>query len=69
MARFRNKTDAAVEVYLNGHARGGAMGTVQPDGILEVDDEVAKAHVWPETTWSDASVAKRETDDSGKATK
>jgi hypothetical protein len=61
MAKYRNVSPAAVEVYCNAHPRGGPMGIVEPDGILEVDDEVARAHSWPESIWSEVNAPKKET--------
>ena len=51
MAQVRNITDRTVDVHLNGHPRGGAMGRVEPDGLLDVPDEVFLAHDWPEDDW------------------
>ena len=45
MASIRSKADCDLTVSaLNGRL-------VQPDELVELDDEVYQAHVWPEDTW------------------
>lgn len=58
MAKYRNITDQTLNVVCNGHPRGGSYGDVEPDQVLEVPDDVAAAHVWPETVWSEVEAPK-----------
>lgn len=48
MAKIRNITS---EIYELRYA-GVSLGTAQPDGILEIPDDVAKDLQFPETIWS-----------------
>lgn len=64
MAKYRNITDQALIVACNGHPRGGNYGTVGPDEVLEVPDEVAAVHAWPDTVWSEVDAPADNNDDS-----
>lgn len=62
MAKLRFIGDSPRTVVCNGHPRGGNLGTVEPDEILEVDDAVFLAHAWPESLWSEVEVPDRPED-------
>lgn len=53
MAKYRYLGEETVELRLNGHPRGGAYGPVEPGQLIEVDDDVARAHSWAESNWDE----------------
>jgi hypothetical protein len=59
VATIRYIGNEPVELRLNGHPRGGSYGAVEPDQLVEVDDEVFLAHAWPEALWSEVDVPDR----------
>jgi hypothetical protein len=53
VAKYRYLGTETVELRLNGHPKGGAWGPVEPEQLIEVDDDVARAHAWAESTWDE----------------
>lgn len=59
MAKVRNISNEELSVPLLGRS-------VEPDTVVEVDDDVFNAHAWPETTWAVVTPAKKKTSDSSE---
>lgn len=51
MAKLRNTSDDTLETRV-----GGRSYTTEPDGLLDIPDDVYLAHVWPETLWAEVDV-------------
>lgn len=58
MAKLRNKTDNTLETKVLGRSY-----ITEPDGILEVTDDVYLAHGWPDAIWDDVEVPSSPDDD------
>lgn len=52
MAKLRNISDDTLDVRAFGQ-------TVEPDGVIEVNDALWAQHEWPDTVWAEIEVPRR----------
>lgn len=57
MAKLRNKTTDTLETRV-----AGRRYVTEPDGLLEVPDDVFDAHAWPGTVWDEVETPKSGSD-------
>lgn len=58
MAKIRNVSDDTLELRYAGQT----LGVAEPDGVIELDDKLAKSLEFPESLWSVVSTSTRKKD-------